>query len=211
MRSADAATLVRTLLVFLIVYMVFIKLYPVFTILVILLMYFLDGFDGYLAVRSASKGSIGFIEYARAAISKNEEEKEKIAQYKRILSKTAKFGPRIDVAGDRVIEFTFWITFAYLKLIPLFVVFIVLFRHFFVDALMASKGTSSKSKTKFAKIIYSSNISRGGINIIKFLAFVYFVLIYVSNYPLWIGYILIVVLLAYILLRGAAEAYEALA
>ncbi len=210
MRSADAATLIRTLLVFVIVYMVLIKINSIITISVILVMYLLDGFDGYLAVRSASRGKVSFAEYISAALSRNEKAKEKILAYKHNLSKIAKFGPRIDVAGDRVIEYVFWITFTYLKLIPLYVIFIVLFRHSFVDALMASRGTSSKPKTRFAKIVYSSNIGRGGINIVKFLAFAYFVLIYVSGYPLWIGYVLVVILVAYILLRGAAEAYDAL-
>lgn len=210
MRSADAATLIRTLMVFLIVYLLLLKINPWFIIFLILIMYLLDGFDGYLAIREASNRTVSFAAYLRAALSNESKAKEKIAGFKRMAKKGAKFGPRIDIAGDRVIEYTFWITFTYLKLLPLFVIFIVIFRHSFVDALMASRGTSSKPKTRFAKVVYSSNIGRGGINVVKFLAFAYFTLVYVSNYPLWIGYILIVILLAYILLRGAAEAYDAL-
>jgi phosphatidylglycerophosphate synthase len=210
MRSADAATLFRTLMVFLIAYLVIIKFGPLITILLILVMYVLDGVDGYFAIRSASKSSVGFIEYIKASIGKDEEAKEKMSKFKHIAKKDSKFGPRIDIAGDRVIEYTFWILFTYLRLIPLFVVFIIIFRHSFVDALMASRGTSSKPKTKFARIVYSSNIGRGGINVVKFLAFAYFVLVYVSSYPLWIGYILIAILVIYIVLRGIAEAYDVL-
>jgi uncharacterized membrane protein YdbT with pleckstrin-like domain len=76
---------------------------------------------------------------------------------------------------------------------------------------MASRGTSSKPRTKFAKIIYSSNIGRGGINVVKFFAFAYLVLVYVSNYPLWIGLVLVAILVIYIVLRGIAEAYDVLA
>jgi len=211
MRSADAATLIRTLMVFLVAYMLLLKINPWVTIFVILVMYLLDGFDGYLAIRSASRGAISFSSYLRASLSKAEKEKEKMTHFKHIAKREAKFGPRIDIAGDRVIEYTFWIIFAYLRLIPLFVVFIVIFRHAFVDALMASRGTSSKPRTKFAKIIYSSNIGRGGINIVKFLAFAYLVLVYVSNYPLWIGLVLVAILAIYIILRGIAEAYDVLA
>ncbi|MGC8710131.1 MAG: hypothetical protein ACP5RF_00745 [Candidatus Micrarchaeia archaeon] len=209
MRSADAATLIRTLMVFLVIYMLFIKINPAIIILTILVMYVLDGLDGFLAVRSESKGRVSFIKYLNGALG-NAKAKEEISVYKHRLSSSSKFGARMDIAGDRVIEYTFWITFTYLRLIPLFVLFIVVFRHSFVDAFMASRGTSSKAKTKFARVVYSSNIGRGGINVIKFLAFAYFVLIFVSNYPLWIGYVLITVLVAYILLRGAAEVYDVL-
>ena len=211
MRSADAATLIRTFMVFLVVYMLLMKINPWVTIFVILIMYLLDGFDGYLAIRSASKGVISFSSYLKVALSKDEKEKEKMAHFKQLAKREAKFGPRIDIAGDRVIEYTFWIIFTYLRLIPLFVVFIVIFRHAFVDALMASRGTSSKPRTKFAKIIYSSNIGRGGINVVKFFAFAYLVLVYVSNYPLWVGLVLVAILVIYIVLRGIAEAYDVLA
>jgi len=211
MRSADVATLIRTFMVFLVVYMLLLKINPWVTIFVILIMYLLDGFDGYLAIRSASKGVISFSSYLKAALSKDEKEKEKMAHFKQIAKREARFGPRIDIAGDRVIEYTFWIIFTYLRLIPLFVVFIVIFRHAFVDALMAARGTSSKPRTKFAKIIYSSNIGRGGINVVKFFAFAYLVLVYVSNYPLWVGLVLVAILVIYIVLRGIAEAYDVLA
>ena len=211
MRSADVATLIRTFMVFLVVYMLLLKINPWVTIFVILIMYLLDGFDGYLAIRSASKGVISFSSYLKAALSKDEKEKEKMAHFKQLAKREARFGPRIDIAGDRVIEYTFWIIFTYLRLIPLFVVFIVIFRHAFVDALMAARGTSSKPRTKFAKIIYSSNIGRGGINVVKFFAFAYLVLVYVSNYPLWVGLVLVAILVIYIVLRGIAEAYDVLA
>ncbi|MGC8776556.1 MAG: hypothetical protein ACP5P2_01255 [Candidatus Micrarchaeia archaeon] len=211
MRSADATTLIRTLMVFLVVGMLLAKINPWITIFVILLMYILDGLDGYLAIREASNGSVTLVEYLKAAASGDEKAKSKMARFKQVAKKGAKFGPRLDIAGDRVIEYTFWITFTYLRLIPLFVIFIIVLRHSFVDALMGARGTSSKPRTRFAKIIYSSNISRGGINIVKFLAFAYFVLIYVSNYPLWVGYVLIAILVTYIVARGLAEAYDSLA
>jgi len=37
------------------------------------------------------------------------------------------------------------------------------------------------------------------------------VLVYVSNYPLWVGLVLVAILVIYIVLRGIAEAYDVLA
>ena len=130
---------------------------------------------------------------------------------RRELSKTAKFGPRMDVAGDRAVEYILWVVYTYVNVIPLFILFIVIIRHSFVDAFMAAKGTSSKMKTNFARAVYSSNLGRGGINVVKFLAFSYLSLVYIWAYPAWIGYVLVAILLAYILLRGAAEVLEAYA
>jgi phosphatidylglycerophosphate synthase len=127
------------------------------------------------------------------------------------MPKNARFGPRIDVAGDRAVEYILWITYTYVGVLPLFVVFIAVIRHSFVDAFMAAKGTSSKMKTRFAQKVYSSNIGRGGINVVKFLAFSYLSLMYVWGYPAIIGYALVAILLAYIVIRGAAEIYEAYA
>ena len=45
MRSADATTILRTLMVFLIAYLVIIKFSPLITILLILVMYVLDAVD----------------------------------------------------------------------------------------------------------------------------------------------------------------------
>jgi hypothetical protein len=77
MRSADVATLIRTFMVFLVVYMLLLKINPWVTIFVILIMYLLDGFDGYLAIRSASKGAISFSSYLKAALSKMKKKRRK--------------------------------------------------------------------------------------------------------------------------------------
>jgi hypothetical protein len=76
---------------------------------------------------------------------------------------------------------------------------------------MGVKGTSAKMKTRFARIVYSSNIARGGVNVVKFLTFAYLALAFAYGYPIIIGYALTVILLVYILLRGSAEIYESFA
>jgi phosphatidylglycerophosphate synthase len=210
MRSANFATLVRVLMMLGVIYLIMIKFNPISIIIIIAIMMLLDAVDGYLAVSEASGGSVGLGAYARAAMG-NANASSYVKRYKQRLSKSSPLGARIDVAGDRIIELLFWITFTYLHLIPLFILIIIIIRHSFVDALMAGKGTSSKMKTKFARIVYSSSIGRGGINVVKFLTFSYLVLVYVSGYPIIIGYILVTILVAYILLRGLAEIYEVIA
>ena len=103
-----------------------------------------------------------------------------------------------------------WVTFAFLGIVPLFVLFIIIIRHSFADALLGARGTSSKMHSKLARSLYASNASRAGIQITKFVTFSYLVLVYVLRYPLWLGYALIGILTAYILIRGMAEIYEAL-
>ncbi|MDE1761798.1 MAG: CDP-alcohol phosphatidyltransferase family protein [Candidatus Micrarchaeota archaeon] len=178
MRLADAATLFRTLLVFVVAYMIFAKYSALITVTVIIIMFLLDAIDGKLA---------------------------------KIDKKKSKFGPRLDVAGDRVTEYVFWIVFVVLNIVPIFILFIIVLRHSFVDAFMASKGTSSKMKTGFARRIYASDLFRGGIGVVKAVTFSYLTLVYLASWPLWIGYALVAILVVYILVRGIAEIYESVA
>lgn len=182
MRNADAITLFRTALMFVIVYWILIKFNPLYTILLIAIMFILDAVDGM---------------FARMDLKK----------YK----SKSKYGPRLDVGSDRAIEYIFWITYVYLAIVPLFVLFIVVLRHSFVDAFMGAKGTSSKLKTKFARVIYASSLFRGGINVVKAVTFSYLALVYIANWPANIGYALTALLVVYILVRGAAEIWEAFA
>ena len=180
MRLADAVTLFRTFLVFVIAYMIFEKFSAVATVALIAIMFILDAIDG------------------------------KIAK----LDKKAKgtsYGPRLDVAGDRIIEYVFWIVFVVLNVIPLFVLFIILIRHSFVDAFMAAKGTSSKMKTKLAKTLYASDLFRGGINVVKVVVFCYLTLVYLAGWNIVVGYILTAILVLYILARGVSEIWESIA
>lgn len=210
MRTADATTLLRVLLIVLVAYLILVQYDPIVIILFIAAAMAMDALDGFFAVNEVSKGKIGIVSYL-GALGGDEDAKLTVRKAKQSLSKTSKFGQRIDVAGDRAVEYILWAVYTYVNVVPLFVFFIVIIRHSFVDAFMASKGTSAKMKTKFARIVYSSNLWRGGINVVKFLAFSYLSLVYIWAYPAWIGYVLVAILVAYILLRGAAEIYEAYA
>ncbi len=209
LRSADATTIVRTLLVVLLAYMVIVKFNVIVDIALFALIIVMDALDGFFAVREESRGAISFAYYLRAALG-NAKAHAKVKKVKLALSKSAPHGARFDVAGDRIVEYVPWIVFTYLHVLPLFLIFIVVIRHSFADALLGSRGTSSKMKSAFAKAVYASNASRFGINALKFITFSYLMLVYVLAYPSWVGLLLAALLVVYILARGAAEIYEVL-
>ncbi len=185
MNKADAITLFRTALVFLIAYMVLIRFNAYATITTMAVMFFLDYIDGFIAKRDIKRGR-----------------------------RPSWYGQRLDIAGDRTTEYTLWILFTFLGFVPLVVLFLVVIRHSFADALMGAKGTSAKMQSRFARVFYTSNISRGGIGVVKFVAFSYLSWMYITsnvagNY-LVAAYALIGILFAYIMLRGIAEIYESL-
>lgn len=210
MRSADLITYLRVALVILVIYFITLKINPAILIVLFAIALIMDGLDGYFAVLDVSNGKIGFIKYAKAAIGYAPYAKE-VKKAKIAASKSATYGARLDVAGDRIIEYSLWALFTYLGIVPFFVFIIVIIRHSIVDSFMGSKGTSSKMKTKLGRALYSSSASRAGINILKFITFSYLMLIYISNYPLSIGYALTGALVLFIVVRGVAEVYESFA
>ena len=206
MRAADATTLFRTLLIILVVYLILIKFSPFLTILIFVIATLLDGIDGYLAVWQESNGKITLSMYIRSF--KDKKLKKTVKSYKENISKHAKVGPRMDIAGDRFAEYAMWIVFTYTGIIPIAILLAVVIRHNFADAFMGSKGTSSKMKSKFTRVVYTSNLSRAGINIAKIVTFSYLILMYVASYPAIWGYVLTGILFTFIMLRGIAEIYE---
>ncbi len=207
MRSADAATVFRVLLVILSAFLIIYKVNPFLIAILIAIAMLLDAVDGFLALNEASDGRISIKIYLDAALG-DKKAKAAVSSVKKTLKDKAPFGARIDVAGDRAVEYILWITFVYIGIVPILLLFLIVIRHSFVDAVMGSKGTSSKIRTRFARVVYSSNAGRGLINVVKFITFAYLPFVYISNYPLSIGYVLIGILFAYIMLRGAAEIYE---
>lgn len=210
MRAADIVTIFRTILIAIVVYLILIKFNPFATIALFILALALDGIDGYLAVWQFSKGKVTFSEYLSAMLLKDKKAASKIHSYKSKLSERYTLGPRLDIAGDRFAEYSLWIVFTFLGIIPLVLLLAVVLRHSFADAIMGAKGTSSKMKSRFARIIYSSNVSRATSIILKVFAFSYLILVYVSNFPIFIGYILVGILFTFVMLRGAAEIYDGL-
>lgn len=211
MRSADKITIARIALIVPIVYLVLLRINPVMPITLLLVSMVLDGMDGFAALYSVSNGAVGLLDYLRYSFGDKSNAK-KIEDLKALIGKRAKHGPRFDVAADRATEYSLWGLFTYVHIVPLIVLIIIAVRHSVADALMGVKGTSSKMKTRFARKVYSSNLlGRAGINVVKFITFSYLMLVYTLHYPVGLGYALVVMLVLYILARGAAEIYESLA
>jgi phosphatidylglycerophosphate synthase len=210
MRGADAITISRIALVVPIVYLVVLKANPMAPAILLLVAMALDGLDGFAALRSASKGSLSLLDYLKYALG-NRKYAKKIGDLKASIGKAASYGPRFDVAGDRITEYSLWGLFTYVHIVPLFVLIIIIVRNSMADALMGAKGTSSKMKTRFANILYSNRMASFISIFLKFVTFSYLMFVYVLNYPVWVGYALIAVLVVYIVARGAAEVYESLA
>lgn len=208
MRAADAATIARMLLAVVVAYFVVVKFDAVAAVLLFAVVIVLDAVDGFLAIWQESRYRFGLFSYVRATLLKDRKARELASKHKRSASRKAKFGPRMDIAGDRFVEYAMWITFSIVGIVPLFLLLAVVMRHSIADALMGAKGTSSKMRSRFAKVFYTSNASRAAVNIMKALAFGYLILMYIEGYPAIIGYALIGVLFAIIMLRGAAEIYE---
>ncbi len=209
MNKADAVTLFRTFLVFSIVYGILTGFNPWILIAGIILMFVLDAVDGFAAINSASKGRITISKYIRYALG-DKDMVAAVSKLKPILKKQSIYGARLDVAGDRITEYAFWLVFMFVGIVPLWLVLALVLRHSFADALMGAKGTSSRMKSGFARMVYGSNAGRFWVGALKALTFSYLVLVHSLGYPLIIGYALITILVIYIMLRGAAEIYESI-
>lgn len=203
MRIADFLTLVRIILVFVIGYFIIIKLSAVLVVLLMVLMFVMDNLDGYFAL-SVRPSMSDFISYIRHEATGRERSSEKSSK------KPPKYGAYLDIAGDRITEYTFWIIFTYLSILPLFVVLIIVVRNSLSDAFTASKGkTFSEMKSAFGRIA-SSHISRGLYGTLKAVNFIYLSLVFILGWPIWIGYLLTAIVVVFSLFRGSAEVYEAL-
>ncbi len=207
MRSADAITLVRTLMAVPAAYMVLAKFSPVWITVLIAAIMALDMFDGYAGLREASGGSLGFFEYISAVLG-DRKAKDHVSKYKKFMVMSAAYGARIDIAGDRAVEYIFWIVYTVVGLVPLWVTFLIVLRHSFVDALMGAKGTSSEMKSRFARAVYASPAGRAVTPVLKFVTFSYLSFVYVLGYPLIYGQALVGLLVFFIMLRGYAEFLE---
>ncbi len=209
MRSADQTTIIRAALIVVVLFLVIAKVNPIIDVLIFAVALAMDGVDGYLAVHESSNGKIGAGLYIRAMMG-NVSAIKQVNEARAKTAKIAGYGPRLDIAADRITEMAFWGLFAFLHLIPFFLFVLVLIRHSVVDAFMGAKGTSSKMKSRIAKALYSSNWSRALANVLKFVTFSYLMFEYILGYPSVIGTSLAVLLAAFIIVRGAAELHEAL-
>ena len=99
--------------------------------------------------------------------------------FARKLNQTSKFGAMLDIAGDRVVEMAYWIVFAALNWIPVWVPLLYIVRGTFVDAIravafeqgMTAFGQTSMMKNPLGRFLVASNFSRFSYAIVKAIAF----------------------------------------
>ena len=109
--------------------------------------------------------------------------------FARKLKQTTALGAVLDIAGDRVVEMMYWIVFAALNWIPVWVPLLYLVRGTFVDAIRAKAseqgfsafGEKTMMESKLGKFIVASNFSRFTYAVTKAAAFCLIIVAQVST------------------------------
>jgi phosphatidylglycerophosphate synthase len=99
--------------------------------------------------------------------------------FARKLNQTSKMGAILDIAGDRVVEMAYWIVFAVLQWIPVWIPLLYLTRGTFVDAVRAQAsemgytafGEKTMMQSPVGKFLVASNFSRFSYAVAKAVAF----------------------------------------
>ncbi len=99
--------------------------------------------------------------------------------FARKLKQTTALGAVLDIAGDRVVEMMYWIVFAVLNWIPVWIPLLYLVRGTFVDAIRAKAsesgftafGEKTMMETGLGKFLVASNFSRFTYAVTKAAAF----------------------------------------
>ncbi len=135
----------------------------------------------------------------------------------RKLKIATRYGAVFDIVGDRLTENIYWLMFAVIGIVPIWVPIIFLFRSFFVDSLRADALARKKNvkrafdlvKTNIGKAFVSSNISRSGYGFLKALSFALGIYIYTFPEPLLttIFNIVVVLTVALCIIRGVMSFY----
>ncbi len=106
----------------------------------------------------------------------------------RKFKQASKFGAVLDILCDRIVENIYWITFACLGWLPMFIPIIVVTRGIITDGLRSlaleqgftAFGSSTMMQSKIGKFIVASNFCRFTYAITKALAFAFLIL---ANFP----------------------------
>ena len=113
----------------------------------------------------------------------------------RKLKESSQFGAVIDILGDRVIESTYWIMFAVLGWIPVWVAIVVVARGIVVDGVRAlafergltAFGSTSMMKSTIGVLLVSSRASRALYGVGKALAFSLMILLFTPGAVAYLG------------------------
>lgn len=138
----------------------------------------------------------------------------------RKLNQASKFGAILDIAGDRVVEMAYWIAFAALGWIPVWVPLVFLVRGTFVDAIrsFASEqgytafGAKTMMQSGIGKFLVSSNFSRFTYAVVKALAFCIVIAAHTTTLAdtcaQQVGMALVYASVAFCLIRGLPVVFE---
>ena len=107
----------------------------------------------------------------------------------RKFKEASKIGALLDILGDRIVECSYWVVFAVLGWIPVFIPLIVIARGFITDGIRSlafekgytAFGNTTMMKSKIGKFLVASNYSRGSYAVAKAFAFVLMIVAYVPN------------------------------
>ncbi|MEI8377784.1 MAG: CDP-alcohol phosphatidyltransferase family protein [bacterium] len=108
--------------------------------------------------------------------------------FARLLNECSKFGALLDILGDRIVENVYWISFAVLGWIPLWIPLVVMSRGMITDALRSvameqgytAFGSETMMQSKIGKFIVTSNLCRFSYAVFKAIAFAFLIL---ANMP----------------------------
>jgi CDP-diacylglycerol---glycerol-3-phosphate 3-phosphatidyltransferase len=113
------------------------------------------------------------------------------------LNLASKFGGILDIACDRIVELAYWITFAVLGWIAIWIPFLFLVRGILVDSIrtyyqeqgLTAFGEKTMMKSKIGRFLVASNFSRFSYAVAKALAFCLLILLHISADPAvnWLG------------------------
>ncbi|HSA06340.1 MAG TPA: CDP-alcohol phosphatidyltransferase family protein [Candidatus Gastranaerophilales bacterium] len=102
----------------------------------------------------------------------------------RKFNETSKFGAMLDILSDRIVENVYWVTFAVIGWLPLWIPLAVLTRGLVTDGLRSMAleqgytafGTTTMMQSKIGKFIVASNFSRFSYAVFKAIAFALLIL-----------------------------------
>lgn len=122
----------------------------------------------------------------------------------RRFGEVSRIGAAIDILTDRIVEMTYWIAFATLGWIPIWVPIVVVVRGLLVDGARAvafeqgytAFGSTSMMQSGMGKLLVSSRASRLAYGVAKALAFSLMILAFASQVPAELQRILFAVAMA---------------
>lgn len=104
--------------------------------------------------------------------------------FARLLNESSKIGALVDILGDRIVENVYWISFAYLGWIPLWIPLVIVSRGIITDGIRSiafekgytAFGSETMQQSKIGKFIVASNCCRFSYAIFKAIAFAFLIL-----------------------------------